>query len=140
MTVSEYQNIFPEKLPPLSILQRKPFTHQIQLQGDKELPRLPVYRLSREEEAVLKQALKELMEAGFIRVSDSTQGAPFIFVKKKEGGMRLCIDYRALNKITQKNLYPLPRIDELVDQFSGAKILSKLDLQSSYYQITMQQV
>lgn len=98
--LSENQDLFPKQLPPLSVLQKKPFTHQIKLKRDQELPRLPVYRLSREEEIVLKQTLKELKEAEFIRESESTQGAPIIFVKKKDGGLRLCVDYRALNKIT----------------------------------------
>ena len=76
----------------------------------------------------LKLQLQELLEKGFIRPSVSPWGAPVLFVKKKDGTLRLCIDYRQLNKLTVKNKYPLPRIYDLFDQLKGASILSKIDL------------
>ena len=76
----------------------------------------------------LKLQLQELLENGFIRPSVSPWGAPVLFVKKKYGTLRLCIDYKQLNKLTVKNKYPLPRIDDLFDQFKGASIFSKIDL------------
>ena len=80
----------------------------------------------------LKLQLQELLEKGFIRLSVSPWGAPVLFVKKKDGTLRLCIDYRQLNKMTVKNKYPLPRIDDLFDQLKGVSIFSKIDLRSGY--------
>jgi Reverse transcriptase (RNA-dependent DNA polymerase) len=82
-----------------------------------------------------KKKLAELMEKGFITESKSPYGAPVLFVKKKDGTLRMCIDYRALNKITIKNKYPLPRTDELLDRLLGAKYFSKIDLRSGYHQV-----
>src|SRR5271163_1041392 len=75
----------------------------------------------------LKKQLADLLAKGFIRPSTSPFGAPVLFVHKKEGTLRLCVDYRALNKITIKNRYPLPRIDELMDRLAGAKYFSKIE-------------
>ena len=83
----------------------------------------------------LKSQLKELIDKKYIRPSVSPWGAPVIFVKKKDGTMRLCIDYRQLNKMTIKNRYPLPRIDDLFDQLRGATVFSKIDLRSGYHQV-----
>jgi hypothetical protein len=83
----------------------------------------------------LKKQLEELENKGFIQSSVSPWGAPVLFVKKKDGNLRLCVDYRELNKVTIKNKYPLPRIDDLFDQLQGAKIFSKIDLQSGYHQL-----
>ncbi|MBG9689340.1 hypothetical protein ABD91_00060, partial [Lysinibacillus sphaericus] len=80
----------------------------------------------------LKIQLQELLDIGFIRPSTSPWGAPVLFVKKKDGSMRLCIDYRELNHVTIKNRYPLPRIDDLFDQLQGAQFFSKIDLRSGY--------
>ncbi|KAK6131348.1 hypothetical protein DH2020_034916 [Rehmannia glutinosa] len=87
----------------------------------------------------LKIQLKKLLELGFIRPSTSPWGAPVLFVKKKDGTLRLCIDYRELNNVTIKNKYPLPRIDELFDQLQGAKVYSKLDLQQGYHQLKIRE-
>ena len=81
----------------------------------------------------LKLHLQELLEKLFIRPSVSPWGAPVLFVKKKDGTLRLCIDYRQLNKLTIKNKYPLPRIDDLFDQLKGASTFSKIDLRSGYH-------
>ncbi|KAL4028422.1 hypothetical protein IC575_011619 [Cucumis melo] len=83
----------------------------------------------------LKVQLQELLDKGFIRPSVSPWGAPVLFVKKKDGSMRLCIDYRELNKVTVKNRYPLPRIDDLFDKLQGATVFSKIDLRSGYHQL-----
>ncbi|KAL0448846.1 UNVERIFIED_CONTAM: Transposon Ty3-G Gag-Pol polyprotein [Sesamum latifolium] len=80
----------------------------------------------------LKKQLEELLEKGFIQPSTSPWGAPVLFVKKKDGSMRLCVDYRQLNRVTVKNKYPLPRIDDLLDQLKGATTFSKIDLRSGY--------
>jgi hypothetical protein len=78
--------------------------------------------------AELKEQIKELLKKGFIHPSSSPWGAPVIFVLKKDGSQRLCVDYRALNEVTVKNKYPLPRIDDLFDQLCGACVFSKIDL------------
>ncbi|PKI72521.1 hypothetical protein CRG98_007085 [Punica granatum] len=83
----------------------------------------------------LKVQLQELLEKGFIRHSVSPWGAPVLFVKKKDGSLRLCIDYRQLNRVTVRNKYPLPRIDDLFDQLQGATVFSKIDLRSVYHQL-----
>ena len=82
-----------------------------------------------------KSQLKELIDKKYIRPSVSPWGAPVIFVKKKDGTMRLCIDYCQLNKMTIKNRYSLPRIDDLFDQLRGAMVFSKIDLRSGYHQV-----
>ncbi|GJT60240.1 putative reverse transcriptase domain-containing protein [Tanacetum coccineum] len=97
------------------------------------------YRLSPSEMLELSNQLKELQEKGFIRPSHSPWGAPVLFVKKKDGAMRMCIDYRELNKLTIKNRYPLPRIDDLFDQLQGACCFSKIDLRSGYHQLRVRE-
>jgi hypothetical protein len=87
----------------------------------------------------LKDQLQELLDKGFIRPSSSPWGAPVLFVKKKDGTLRMCIDYRELNKVTIKNKYPLPRIDDLLDQLQGASVFSKIDLQSGYHQVRVKE-
>jgi hypothetical protein len=87
----------------------------------------------------LKIQLQELLDKGFIRPSVSPWGAPVLFVKKKDGTLRLCIDYRQLNKVTVKNKYPLPRIDDLFDQLKGACVFSKINLRSGYHQVTIKE-
>jgi hypothetical protein len=83
----------------------------------------------------LKIQLQELLDKGYIRPSSSPWGSPAPFVKKKDGSMRMCVDCRPLNAVTIKNKYPFPRIDVLFDQLAGAKVFSKIDLRSGYYQI-----
>jgi hypothetical protein len=83
--------------------------------------------------------LKELLDLGLIRPSVSPWGAPVIFVKKKDGSLRLCIDYRDLNRATVKNRYPMPRIDDLFDQMKGAAVFSKIDLRSGYHQLRIKE-
>ncbi|GKC79063.1 putative nucleotidyltransferase, ribonuclease H [Tanacetum coccineum] len=93
------------------------------------------YRLAPSEMEELSSQLKELHEKGFIRPSSSPWGAPVLFFKKKIGSFRMCIDYKELNKLTIKNRYPLPRIDDLFDQLQGSQYFSKIDLQSGYHQL-----
>ena len=88
----------------------------------------------------LKSKLKDLLDKGFIQPSISPWGAPVLFVKKKDGSFRMCIDYRQLNKVTIKNKYPLPRIDDLFDQLQGASYFSKIDLRSGYHQLRVRGV
>src|SRR5260364_353329 len=87
----------------------------------------------------LKRQIKDYLEKGIIRPSASPYGAPVLFVAKKKGSLRMCVDYRALNKITIKNRYPLSHIDELLDQLHGAKFFTKIDLRSGYHQIRVRE-
>ncbi|GKC34113.1 putative reverse transcriptase domain-containing protein [Tanacetum coccineum] len=98
----------------------------------EDLPRLPPTRQ-------LSEQLKELSDKGFIRPSSSPWGALVLFVKKKDGSFRMCIDYRELNKLTVKNRYPLPRIDDLFDQLQGSSVYSKIDLRSGYHQLRVRE-
>jgi hypothetical protein len=93
------------------------------------------YRMAIPELAELKEHIKKLLEKGFIRPSSSPWGAPVIFVPKKDGTQRLCVDYHALNEVTVKNKYPLPRIDDLFDQLCDASVFSKIDHRLGYHQL-----
>ena len=113
------------------------YDHTIELEPNTTVPYGPIYRLSEVELAALRDFLDEYQAKGFIRPSKSPAGAPILFVKKKDGSLRLCVDYRGLNAITRKDRYPLPRIDELLDRLRSGYIFSKLDLRSGYNLIRM---
>jgi hypothetical protein len=93
------------------------------------------YRMSHEELKELKVQFEEFFIKGYIKPNKSPYGAPVLFVHKKDGTLRMCVDYRALNKATMKNRYPLPRIDDLFDRLLGTKVFSRIELRSGYYQI-----
>ncbi|GJY80784.1 putative reverse transcriptase domain-containing protein [Tanacetum coccineum] len=135
--VKDFPEVFPEDLPGL------PPTRQVEFQIDLVPGAAPVarapYRLAPSEMKELSEQLKELSDKGFIRPSSSPWGAPVLFVKKKDGSFRMCIDYRELNKLTVKNRYPLPRIDDLFDQLQGSSIYSKIDLRSGYHQLKVRE-
>ncbi|KAL0534123.1 hypothetical protein IC582_028404 [Cucumis melo] len=131
--VRDYPDAFPEELPGLPPHREVEFAIELE-PGTVPISRAP-YRMAPAELKELKVQLQELLDKGFIRPSVSPWGAPVLFVKKKDGSMRLCIDYRELNKVTVKNRYPLPRIDDLFDQLQGATVFSKIDLRSGYHQL-----
>ena len=129
--VHEFPDVFPDKLPGLPIDREIEFSIEL-LPGVSTISIAP-YRMAPLELRELKVQLQDLVDKGFIRPSVSPWGAPVLFVKKKDGSMRLCIDYRQLNKVTIRNKYPLPRIDDLFDQLQGASVFSKIDLRSGYH-------
>ncbi|GJV60150.1 putative reverse transcriptase domain-containing protein [Tanacetum coccineum] len=135
--VREFPEVFPEDLPGL------PPARQVEFQIDLVPGAAPVarapYRLAPAEMQELSTQLQELSDRGFIRPSSSPWGAPVLFVKKKDGSFRMCIDYRELNKLTVKNRYPLPRIDDLFDQLQGSRVYSKIDLRSGYHQLRVRE-
>ena len=131
--VQEFADVFPEEIPGLPPRRDLDFTIEL-IPGAAPVSRAP-YRMSVPELTELKMQLQEVLENKYIRPSVSPWGAPVLFVRKKDGTLRMCIDYRQLNKLTVKNKYPLPRIDELFDQVKGATIFSKIDLRSGYHQI-----
>ncbi|GJV85957.1 putative reverse transcriptase domain-containing protein [Tanacetum coccineum] len=116
-----------------------PPTRQVEFQidlvlGDAPVARAP-YRLASSEMKELTDQLQELFDKGFIRPSSSPWGAPILFVKKKDGSFRMCIDYQEFNKLTVKNRYPLPRINDIFDQLQGSSVYSKINLRSGYHQL-----
>ncbi|GJX36034.1 putative reverse transcriptase domain-containing protein [Tanacetum coccineum] len=135
--VRDFPEVFPEDLPGLP--PARPVEFQIDLiPGAAPVARAP-YRLAPSEMKELSEQLQELSDKGFIRPSSSPWGAPVLFVKKKDGSFRMCIDYRQLNKLTVKNRYPLPRIDDLFDQLQGSSIYSKIDLRLEYHQLRVRE-
>ncbi|GJY12589.1 putative reverse transcriptase domain-containing protein [Tanacetum coccineum] len=135
--VRDFPEVFPEELPGL------PPTRQVEFQIDLMPGAAPVarapYRLAPSEMKELSEQLQELSNKGFIRPSSSPWGALVLFVKKKDGSFRMCIDYQELNKLTVKNRYPLPRIDDLFDQLQGSSVYSKIDLRSGYHQLRVRE-
>ncbi|GJR58538.1 putative reverse transcriptase domain-containing protein [Tanacetum coccineum] len=131
--VREFLEVFPEDLPGLPPIRQVEFQIDL-IPGAAPVARAP-YRLAPSEMQELSNQLQELSDRGFIRPSTSPWGAPILFVKKKDGSFRMCIDYRELNKLTVKNRYPLPRIDDLFDQLQGSSVYSKIDLRSGYHQL-----
>jgi hypothetical protein len=131
--VNEFSDVFPEELPGM------PPDRDIEFVIELKPGTAPIYktlfRMTTPELVELKKHIKELQEKGFIHPSSSTWGALVIFVPKKDGTQRLCVDYRALNKVTIKNKYPLPRIDDMFAQLRGACVFSKIDLRSGYHQL-----
>ncbi|GKA98764.1 putative reverse transcriptase domain-containing protein, partial [Tanacetum coccineum] len=111
---------------------------KIILPGAAPVARAP-YRLAPSEMKELSDQLQELSDKGFIRPISSPWGAPVLFVKKKDGSFRMCIDYRELNKLTVKNRYPLPRIDDLFDQLQGSSVYSEINLRSGYHQLRVRE-
>ncbi|CAH9114854.1 unnamed protein product [Cuscuta epithymum] len=131
--VNEFPDVFPEEIPGMPPEREVEFSIEL-MPGTAPISKAP-YRMAPKEMQELKEQLEELLEKGYIRPSVSPWGAPVLFVKKKDGSLRLCIDYRELNQATIKNKYPLPRIDDLFDQLKGASTFSKIDLRSGYHQV-----
>ncbi|GKE61556.1 putative reverse transcriptase domain-containing protein, partial [Tanacetum coccineum] len=135
--VRDFPKVFPEDFPGL------PLARPVEFQIDLILGAAPIarasYRLAPSEMKELSEQLQELSDKGFIRPSSSPWGAPVLFVKKKDGSFRMCIDYRELNKLTVKNRYPLPRIDDLFDQLQESSIYSKLDLRLGYHHLRVRE-
>jgi hypothetical protein len=135
--ICEYPDVFPEELPGLPPDRDVEFVIDL-VPGTAPITKRP-YRMSAEELTELKGQLKDLLDKQYIRPSASPWGSPVLFVRRKDGTMRLCIDYRSLNAVTIKNKYPLPRIDDLLDQLRKAKFFSKIDLRSGYHQMKIRE-
>ena len=132
--LAEFADVFPEQLPP-GLPPKRSVDHKIELEPGFTPQSRHMYRMSPAENDELNKQLEDLLDHGFIRPSQSPWGAPVLFVKKKDGSLRMCVDWRLANKGTIKWKYPLPRIDELLDRLHGASVFSKIDLRSGYNQI-----
>ncbi|GKD95996.1 putative reverse transcriptase domain-containing protein [Tanacetum coccineum] len=133
----KFPEVFPEDLPGLPPARQVEF--QIDLFPGVALVARAPYRLAPAELQELSTQLQELSDRGFIRPGSSPWGASVLFVKKKDGSFRMCIDYRELNKLTVKKRYPLPRIEDLFDQLQGSRVYSKIELRSSYHQLRVRE-
>ena len=130
--VSQHGNMFqePKGLPP-----KRGIQHEIQLQQDHPLPNIGMYRMSIMGSLEIKNKIQKLLNKGIKRPSTSPCGSPIVLVPKKDVTWRMCIDLHALNKITVNNCYPIPHIDDFLDQLKHAKYFTKLDLRSGYHQV-----
>lgn len=135
--VFEFLDVFPDDLPGLPPDKKVEF-HIDLIPGATPVAKAP-YRLAPTKMKELMSQLQELLDKSFIHPSSSTWGAPILFVKKKDGSMRMCIVYRELNKRTVKNKYPLPRIDDLFDQLQGASYFSMIDLRPGYHKLKVRE-
>ena len=135
--VSEFLDVFLEELPGMPPDQELDFAIEL-VPGTTPIHK-NYYWMPSSELVELKKQLDEMLQKGYIRPSSSPWGSPAIFVDKKDGSLRMCVDYRQLNDVTIKNKYPLPTIDDLFDQLSGAKVFSKIDLRTGYYQLKIKQ-
>jgi hypothetical protein len=133
LIIREFIDVFSKELPGLPPIREIEVSIET-LQGVNPIAQSS-YRLALIELAELKIQLQQLLDKGFIRPNNLSWGAPILFVKKKDGTFRLCIDYRQLNKVIVKNKCPLLRIDDLFDQLNGAMVFSKIDLRSGYHQL-----
>jgi hypothetical protein len=134
--MEEYSDIFSS---PIGVPLHCQVKHPIDLTPDTPLPNGSVYPRSLLENEEIKRHIQELLHKGHIRPNSSSCGSPIVLVQKKDGTWQLCIDYRALNKITFRNRYMIPRIDNLLDQLTGDKYFSKIDLKSGYHQVPIEQ-
>jgi hypothetical protein len=125
--------VFPKDLPGMPSERKVEFAIELLLGTAPIFKR--AYRVSGPELVELKKQIDELSEKGYIRPSTSPWAAPILFVEKKDGTRKMCIDYRALNEVTIKNKYPLPRIEDIFDQLRGASVFSKIDLRSGYHHL-----
>ena len=135
--VCEYVDVFPDELPGLPPHRNVDFG--IELHPGTSPISLTPHRMAPVELQELRVQLQELLNKGFIRLSTSPWGAPIPFAKKKDRTLRLCIDYRQLNRVTIKNRYPLLRIDDLFDQLRGVRVYSKIDLRIGYHQLRVRE-
>ena len=136
--VDEFKDVLPDTLPK-GRPPKRDVVHEIRTEEGAKPPSQPPYRLSPSEQDKMEEQIKDLLAQGFIRPSASPYGAPILFVPKKDSRWRMCIDYRALNKQTVKDQFPLPRIDSLLERLGQAKVFTKLDLASGYHQIAMEE-
>ena len=132
--LKEYQDVFTSDLP-IGLPPSHAITHGIDVVAGSKPISKPPYRMSTSKASKVEKQLRKYIQRGFIHPSISPWASPILLVKKKDGSMQMCVDYRGLNAVTIKNKYPLPRIDVLFDQLQGARYFTKIDLCSRYHQV-----
>ncbi|KAL4334964.1 hypothetical protein GQ457_07G040680 [Hibiscus cannabinus] len=132
--LDEFEMVFQE---PMGLPPSRGHEHRIVLQDDQAVVKIRPYRYPTVQKNEIERLVQEMLQAGFIRDSSSSFASPIVMVKKKDGSWRLCVDYRQLNQLTLKDKFPIPIIEELLDELGSAKYFSKLDLRSGYHQIRM---
>jgi hypothetical protein len=135
--IQDFPDVFSEELPGMPPDRDIEFLIEL-LPGTPLISKRP-YRMPVNELVELKKQIAELQAKGFIRSSSSSSGAPVLFMEKKDGTQRMCVDYPSLNEVTIKNKYPLLRIEDLFDQMKGASVFSKIDLRSGYHQLKIRE-
>ena len=137
--LKRYEDVFPSELPKGVPPARMGHKFKIDLEDETPPIHRPLYKLSPLELEEAKKQIQDMLGHGFIRPSESPYGSPMLFVPKKDGSLRFCIDYRWLNKRTIRNRYPLPLPEEMLDRLGGARVFSKIDLKSGYWQMPVRE-
>ncbi|KAL0443877.1 UNVERIFIED_CONTAM: RNA-directed DNA polymerase [Sesamum latifolium] len=132
--LNEFEDVMPDELP-RKLQPKRAVDHEIELVPGTKPPVRTPYRMSQPELVELRKQLQDMLERGIIKPAKSSYGAPVLFQKKADGSLRMCCDYRVLNKITVKNKYPIPLVADCFDRLSQAKYFTKIDLRSSYWQV-----
>ena len=136
--LQEYEDVFPDEVPP-GLPPKRGIEHQIDLVPGASLPNRAAYRTNPEETKEIQQQVEELMKKGYVQESLSPCVVPVLLVPKKDGSWRMCVDCRAIINITIRYRHPTPRLDDMLDELSGAIIFTKIDLKSGYHQIRMRE-
>ena len=136
--IQEFSDVFPDEIP-AGLPPIRGIEHQIDLIPGAALPNRPAYRCNPEEAKELQRQVRALLEQGYVRESMRPCSVPALLLPKKDGSMRMCVDSQAINKITIKYRYPIPRLDDLLDELNGTKIFLKIDLRNGYHQIRMKE-